>query len=71
MANAEQSQEVTNQHAAYGVSCRDRMALHITFFSKGSGLWGVSYRDIMALHITFLLETMQLCTYKNLDYVKL
>ncbi len=49
MANAEQSQEVTNQHATYGVSCR----------------------DIMALHIAFLLETMQLCTYKNLDYVKL
>ena len=49
MANAEQSQEVTNQHAAYAVSCR----------------------NIMALHIAFLLETMQICTYKNLDYVKL
>lgn len=48
-ANAEQSQEVTHQHAAYGVSCR----------------------DIMAFHIAFLLETMQLCTYKNLDYMKL
>ena len=49
MANAEQSPKAANQHAAYGVSCR----------------------DIMALHITFLLETMQICTYKNLDYVKL
>lgn len=49
MANAEQSPKAANQHAAYGVSCRDRMAFHIAF----------------------LLETMQLCIYKSLDYVKL